>query len=92
MDSQKFSEYGEEDTIFLNIKKGGKKNSAKNYNTKLLIKIHEANGKNIIKVDKTLYSNLKSGDTVKVNRNQIYEILNFSEKDLIVQLIFDNDD
>ena len=92
LDSQKFSEYGEEDTIFLNIKKGGKKNSAKNYNTKLLIKIHEANGKNIIKVDKTLYSNLKSGDTVKVNRNQIYEILNFSEKDLIVQLIFDNDD
>ena len=92
LDSQKFSEFGEEDTVFLKIKKGGKKNSAKNYNTKLLIKIHEANGKNIIKVDKTIYSNLKSGDTVKVNKNQIYEILNFSDNELIVQLLFDDDD
>ena len=33
----------------------------------------------MIKVDNIIYKDLKSGDIVRVNKNQIYEILNFDE-------------
>ena len=92
LDSQGFSEYGEDEARFLKIPKGGKKNAAKNYDTLLIIKVHEAQGKNMIKVDKKVYKDLKSGDNVRVNKNQIYEILNFSDYDLIVQLLLDEED
>ena len=92
LNSQDFSEFGEDEARFLKIPKGGKKNAAKNYDTLLTIKIHEAQGKNMIKVDKIEYKDLKSGDTIRVNKNQIYEILNFSDYDLIVQLLLDEED
>ena len=92
LNSQDFSEFGEDEARFLKIPKGGKKNAAKNYDTLLTIKVHEAQGKNMIKVDKITYKDLKSGDTVRVNKNQIYEILNFSDYELIVQLLLDEED
>ena len=89
LDSQNFSEFGEDDARFLKIPKNSKKNPAKNYDTLLIIKVHQAEGKNKIKVDKKEYKDLKSGDVVKVNKNQVYEIINFSDNDLIVQLLLD---
>ena len=92
LNSQEFSEFGEDEARFLKIPKGGKKNAAKNYDTLLIIKVHEAQGKNMIKVDKIAYKDLKCGDTIRVNKNQIYEILNFSDYDFIVQLLLDEED
>lgn len=40
----------------------------------------------MIKVDEMEYKNVKEGDTIRVKRNQEYEILNFSDSELIVQL------
>ena len=51
-----------------------------------------ANGKNMIKVDKIIYKDVKGGDTIRVNKNQVYEIFNFSDNDLIVQLLLDEED
>ena len=56
-----------------------------------MIKIIEANGKNIIRVDKKEYKNLKNNNQVKVDKNQEFEILNFSDNFLVVQLVFDED-
>ena len=92
LDSQNFSEYGEDDARFLKIPKGGKKNLAKNYDTLLIIKVHEAQGKNMIKVDKREYKDLRNGDIVRVDKNQEYEILNFSNNNLIVQLLLDEEE
>jgi len=89
LDSQNFSEFGEDDARFIKIPKGGKKGAARNYDTILVIKVHEAQGKNMIKVDNEEYKDLRSGEIVKVKKNQIYEILNFSDYQLVVQLLFD---
>ena len=89
LDSQNFSEFGDDDARFLKIPGKSKKNPAKNYDTILVIKVHEAEGENKIKVDKKEYKDLKSGDIVKVNKNQVYEILNYSDNDLVVQLLLD---
>ena len=91
LDSQNFSEYGDDYARFIKIPKGGKKNPMRNYGTLLIIKVHEALGKNMIKVDEKEYKDVKIGDTIKVNKNQIYEILNFSNYELIVQLIIDDE-
>ena len=91
LDSENISEYGEDDARILKIPKGGKKSLAKNYDTVLMIKIIEANGKNIIRVDKKEYKNLKNNNQVKVDKNQEFEILNFSDNFLVVQLVFDED-
>ena len=89
LDSENISEYGEDDARILKIPKGGKKSLAKNYDTVLMIKVIEANGKNIIRVDKKEYKNLKNNNQVKVDKNQEFEILNFSDNFLVVQLVFD---
>ena len=89
LDSENISEYGEDEARILKIPKGGKKSLAKNYDTLLIIKIIEANGKNMIKVDNKEYKDLKSDNEVKVNKNQNFEILNFSDDYLVVQLVFD---
>ena len=46
----------------------------------------------MIKVDDDEYRNLKTDDKVKVRQNQSYEILNFSDEKLVVQLILGDDD
>ena len=92
MDSQNVSEYGEDESRILVIPKGGKKSLAKNYDTLLIIEIQSASGKNMIKVDDDEYRNLKTDDKVKVRQNQSYEILNFSDEKLVVQLILGDDD
>ena len=89
LDSENISEFGEDDARILKIPKGGKKSLAKNYDTVLMIKIIEAQGKNLIRVDKKEYKNLKNDNQVKVGKNQEFEILNFSENALVVQLVFD---
>ena len=89
LDSENISEFGEDDARILKIPKGGKKSLAKNYDTVLMIKIIEAQGKNLIRVDKKEYKNLKNDNQVKVGKNQEFEILNFSENALVVQLFFD---
>jgi hypothetical protein len=91
LNSQNISEYGDDDSRFLVIYKGGKKNMAKNYDTLLVIRIDTASGKNMIKVDDKEYKNLKNDDTVKVRQNQNFEILNFSDEDLVVQLLLGNE-
>jgi hypothetical protein len=91
LDSENFSEYGEDDARFIKIPKGGKKKAMKNYGTLLIIKVHEAYGKNMIIVDKLQYKDVKSGRTIRVKKNQIYEILNFSNYDLIVQLLIEDE-
>lgn len=90
LDSENISEFGDNDTRILKIPKGGKKSRAKNFDTVLVIKIIEANGKNMIKVDEKEYKNLKSDNQVKVDKNQEFEILNFSDNNLVVQLLFDD--
>ena len=90
LDSENISEFGDDDARILKIPKGGKKSRAKNFDTVLVIKIIEANGKNMIKVDKKEYKNLKSDNEVKVGKNQEFEILNFSNNNLVVQLLFDD--
>ena len=90
LDSENISEFGEDDARILKIPKGGKKSRAKNFDTVLVIKIIEANGKNMIKVDEKEYKNLKSDNEVKVDKNQEFEILNFSNNNLVVQLLFDD--
>ena len=90
LDSENISEFGEDDARILKIPKGGKKSRAKNFDTVLVIKIIEANGKNMIKVDEKEYKNLKSDNEVKVDKNQEFEILNFSDNNLVVQLLFDD--
>ena len=92
LDSQNVSEYGEDESRILVIPKGGKKSLAKNYDTLLIIEIQSASGKNMIKVDDDEYRNLKTDDKVKVRQNQSYEILNFSDEKLVVQLILGDDD
>ena len=92
LDSQGYSEYVEDEERFLKIPKHGKKNASKNYDTSITIKVHMANGKNMIKVDKIIYKDVKGGDTIRVNKNQVYEIFNFSDNDLIVQLLLDEED
>ena len=92
LDSQNFSEYGEDDARFLKIPKNGKKNPAKNYDTLLIIKVHQAEGKNKIKVGDKEYKDLIIGDVVKVKKNEVYEILNYSSQDLIVQLLLDSEE
>ena len=92
LESQNVSEYGDDDERFLKIPRGGKKSEAKNYSTLMIIKIHDAQGKNMIRVDNKKYIDLKTGDEVRVNKDQIYEILNFSENHLIVQLLLDYED
>ena len=62
----------------------------KNYDTLLLIKLHQTKGKNMIKIGKVKYYNLKNGDWVEVQKNQDVEILNFSENEMIVQLMLDS--
>ena len=89
LNSDNISEFGEDDARILKIPKGGKKSLAKNYDTVLVIKIIEAHGKNLIRVDKEEYKNLKNDNQVKVGKNQEFEILNFSENFLVVQLVFD---
>jgi hypothetical protein len=89
LDSENISESGEDDARILKIPKGGKKSLAKNYDTILIIKILEANGKNMIRVDKKEYKNLENDNQVKVDKNQEFEILNFSDNLLVVQLVFD---
>lgn len=89
LESQDISEYGDDDARFLKIPKGGKKSKAKNYDTLMIIKVHDAKGRNMIRVDDKEYKDLKTGDEVRVNQNQVFEILNFSENHLIVQLLFD---
>ena len=89
LNSDNISEFGEDDARILKIPKGGKKSLAKNYDTVLMIKIIEAHGKNLIRVDKEEYKNLKNDNQVKVGKNQEFEILNFSENSLVVQLVFD---
>ena len=89
LNSDNISEYGEDEARILKIPKGGKKSLAKNYDTVLMIKIIEAHGKNLIRVDKEEYKNLKNDNQVKVGKNQEFEILNFSENFLVVQLVFD---
>ena len=37
------------------------------------------------------YKDVKSGRTIRVKKNQIYEILNFSNYDLIVQLLIEDE-
>ena len=87
--SENITEYGDDDARILKIPKGNKKSLAKNFDTLLVIKIIEADGKNAIKVDDKIYKNLKSDNEVKVDKNQEFEILNFSENNLVVQLLFD---
>ena len=92
MDSQKFSEYGgDDDTRFIRIPEGGKKDVMRNYSALLVIKVHEALGKNMIKVDEKEYKNVRSGKTIKVKKNQTYEILNFSKNDMVVQILIDDE-
>ena len=91
LDSENISEYGEDEARILKIPKGGKKSLAKNFDTLLIIKVIEANGKNMIKVDNKEYKDLKSDNEVKVNKNQNFEILNFSDDYLVVQLVFGED-
>ena len=92
LDSQKFSEYGgENDTIFIRIPEGGKKDVMRNYSNILIIKVLEALGKNLIKVDGKEYKNVHSGQTITVKKNQFYEILNFSKYDLVVQILIDEE-
>ena len=45
----------------------------------------------MIKVDNKEYKDLKSDNEVKVNKNQNFEILNFSDDYLVVQLVFGED-
>ena len=92
LESQDISEYGDDDARFLKIPKGGKKSKAKNYDTLMIIKVHDAQGRNMIRVDDKEYKDLKTGDEVRVNQNQVFEILNFSDYHLIVQLLFDYED
>ena len=88
--SDDISEGGDDNARILKIPKGGKKSRAKNYDTVLTIKIIEANGKNVIKVNEKKYKNMKSDDEVKVDKNQEYEVLNFSDNPLIIQLLFED--
>ena len=92
MNSLNVSEYGDDDARFLRIPKGGKKSMAKNYDTLLIIKVHHAKGKNMINVGKVNYYNLKDGDWVQVQKNQDFEILNFSNNEMLVQLILDSEE
>ena len=89
LESQDISEYGDDDARFLKIPKGGKKSKAKNYDTLMIIRVHDAKGRNMIRIDNKEYKDLKTGDEVRVNQNQVFEILNFSDYHLIVQLLFD---
>ena len=91
LNSENISEFGNDDKRILKIPKGGKKSLAKNFDTVLIIKIIEASGKNMIKVDKKEYKNLTNDNEVKVDKNQEFEILNFSNNNLVVQLVFDED-
>ena len=43
----------------------------------------------MIRVDKKEYKNLENDNQVKVDKNQEFEILNFSDNLLVVQLVFD---
>ena len=88
--SDDISEGGDDNARILRIPKGGKKSLAKNYDTVLIIKIIEANGKNMIKVNKKKYKNLLTDEQVKVDKNQEYEVLNFSDNPLIIQLLFED--
>ena len=88
--SDDISEGGDDNARILRIPKGGKKSLAKNYDTVLIIKIIEANGKNMIKVNKKKYKNLMTDEQVKVDKNQEYEVLNFSDNPLIIQLLFED--
>ena len=92
LESQDISEYGEDDSRFLKIPKGGKKSKAKNYDTLMIIRVHDAEGRNMIRVDNKEYKDLKTGDKIRVYQNQVFEILNFSDNHLIVQLLFDDEE
>lgn len=69
------------------IPKGVKTKPTKNKGNTLIIKIHKARGDNMIKVDNHEYNNLGNGSIIRVNKNQVYEIHNFSNKDLFVELL-----
>lgn len=87
LNSQIYSDYEEEDgERIIKIPKG-KKKIYKNKEAKLIIQVKEAKGENMIIVDTKAYKNLNNGDTVKVTKNQEYEILNFSRNDLILKLL-----
>ena len=44
----------------------------------------------MIKVNKKKYKNLVTDEQVKVDKNQEYEVLNFSDNPLIIQLLFED--
>ena len=44
----------------------------------------------MIKVNKKKYKNLLTYEQVKVDKNQEYEVLNFSDNPLIIQLLFED--
>ena len=44
----------------------------------------------MIKVNKKKYKNLLTDEQVKVDKNQEYEVLNFSDNPLIIQILFED--
>ena len=44
----------------------------------------------MIKVNKKKYKNLMTDEQVKVDKNQEYEVLNFSDNPFIIQLLYED--
>ena len=66
------------------------KKPGENFDTLILIKIIDAKGKNMIKVDKEEYKNLKIDNEVKVDKNQEFEIIYFSNNYLVINFVLVN--
>ena len=86
-----WSERGEdnEDKIII-IKSLSQKPPCKNYSTPLQLQIIESDKLNKIHINGKEYKNLSSGKILQIDSYAIYDICNYSDKDLIVQLLLPN--
>ena len=88
-----WSERGEdnEDKIII-IKSFSQKPPCKNYSTPLQLKIIEGEKLNKIHINDKEYKNVSPGKIFQIDSYAIYDICNYSKKDLVVQIVLQNSD
>ena len=88
-----WSERGEdnEDKIII-IKSFSQKPPCKNYSTPLQLKIIEGEKLNKIHINDKEYKNVSPGKIFQIDSYAIYDICNYSKKDLVVQIVLPNSD
>ena len=64
----------------------------KNYSTPLQLQIIESDKLNKIHINGKEFKNLSSGKILQIDSYAIYDICNYSKKDLVVQIVLPNSD